>query len=141
MTRRKLSRLIKSHHVYTPTEAAIALGRTPRTVRNWVRGHDLPAATDQRPWLIDGRDLKRFLDARDADRSVSLADDEMFCLPCRAARRSAFGLVQYVPAGPSNGRLSGFCPVCETEMHRAINQADTARFQVIYGVPLTMAAE
>ena len=141
MARRTLSRLIKSHHVYTPTEAAIALGLTPRTVRSWVKDQGLPAATDQRPWLIDGRDLKRFLDTRQADRRVSLKDDQMYCLPCRAARKPALNLVDYVPVGPSTGRLVGLCPVCECVMHRAINQADLPRFQAIYGVPLMMAAE
>jgi len=141
MAKRALSRLIRSHHVYTAVEAAIALGRTPRTVRRWITHEGLAAATDQRPWLIDGRDLKAFLDHRASERKVTLGDDQMFCLRCREARRPALDLVDYLPNGPATGLLQGICPVCDRVMHRAIRRADLPRFLAIFDGSPTMAAE
>lgn len=141
MARRKLSRRVKIHEVYTAGEVAIRLGRTARTVRRWITEHGLPAATDQRPWLIDGADLKRFLDRRDQDRKVALLAHEFLCLPCHAAREPALGLVEYLADTPSMGRLSAFCPVCERQMFRAINRSDRDRIMAIFEGSVARAAE
>ncbi|MEL7469611.1 MAG: helix-turn-helix domain-containing protein [Pseudomonadota bacterium] len=141
MARRKLSRLVRKHEVYTAAEAAVLLGRTARTVRRWITEEGLPAARDQKPWLIDGHDLKRFLDDRDRARQVTLSETEFYCLPCRAARSPALGLVDYQPDTPSMGRLRSFCPVCEREVYRAINQADLPRFLASFEGALATAAE
>lgn len=141
MARRKLSRLVRMHEVYTAAEAAVLLGRTPRTVRRWITEEGLPSARDRRPWLIDGRDLKQFLDERDRDRQVTLAENEFYCLPCRAARVPALGLVVFLPDTPSLGRLQAFCPVCEREMFRSINRADLSRFLTRFDGSLATAAE
>lgn len=93
MARRKLSRLVRKHEVYTAAEAAVLLGRTAWPVRRWIADDDLPAARDQKPWLIDGHDLKRFLDDRDRARQVTLSETEFYCLSCRAARSPTLGLV------------------------------------------------
>lgn len=128
MARRKLSHRIRSHEVYTAAETAIVLGRTARTVRRWITEDGLPAARDQKPWLIDGRDLKRFLEARGRARRATLRESEFYCLPCHAPRSPALGLVQYVADTPGIGRLQAVCPVCERDMYRAINAADAPRF-------------
>lgn len=141
MARRKLSRFVRMHEVYTAAEAAVLLGRTPRTVRRWITEEGLHAARERRPWLIDGRDLKRFLDDWDRAKQVTLAENEFYCLPCRSARVPAFALVEYVSDTPALGRLQGFCPACEREIYRAINRADLPRFMARFDRSLATAVE
>lgn len=129
MARKALWHRVKSHQVYTVREAAILLGRSERTIRRWIKTDGLNAITDQRPWLIEGRDLKEFLENKVAERRVSLGTGEMYCFRCRAARRPALGLFEYVPRDPVSGHVCGFCETCDCLMHRAICSADLPDFE------------
>ncbi len=127
MPRRPNYRKVRSHQVYTTAEAAEKLGVHRQTVRRWVCDCGLPAAMDQKPWLIDGRDLKRFLEDRCRASKCPLGPGEFFCLPCRTRRRPDGGLADYRPKSPAVGMLSGLCPACGRLMHRTIRHADLGR--------------
>ena len=87
MPRRSNYRKVRSHQVYNVVEAAEELGVHRQTVRRWVRACGLAATTDQKPWLIDGRDLKCFLEDRHRTSKRPLGPGEFYCLPCRTRRR------------------------------------------------------
>lgn len=120
-------RKLRSHQVYTVAEAAEELGVHRQTVRRWVRDCGLPAAMDLKPWLIDGRDLKRFLEHRCRASKRPLGPGEFYCLPCRTRRRPDGDLADYRPKSPTVGMLSGLCPACGRLMHRTIRRADLGR--------------
>lgn len=127
MPRRANSCRVKAHLVYTVSEAAEALGVHKGTVRRWVVLDGLPAATDRKPWLIGGRDLKQFLETRNRAAKRPLEPGEFYCLPCREQRQPDGGLVDYRPRTLAIGMLCGLCPACGREMFRAVRRADLHR--------------
>ena len=99
----------------------------------------MTATTDQRPWLIDGRDLKRFLESRKRAAKRPLGRGEFYCLACRDRRQPDGDLVDYRARTPAIGMLSGLCPTCGTEMFRAMRRADLERLPLEFEVAFQMA--
>jgi hypothetical protein len=48
---------------------------------------------------------------------------EIYCLPCRAPKRPALSMTEYIPRTNSRGMLRGICPTCERLIYRAVNLA------------------
>ena len=128
-TRKIDARRIKIHFSYGISEAAKLLGVHKNTVKQWIKTGGLAALTDARPYLILGRELKRFLKARREGGRKPCAAGELFCLKCRAPRRAAGDLLDYVPFSSTTGNLKGICEVCDTFIYRRIARAKiTATF-------------
>lgn len=121
--RRPNHRLVKRHRNYTVEEVASLLGVHRNTVRLWLR-QSLQAIDNHRPTLVTGRHLVEFLTSRRQARRRPCGPGEMYCLRCRAARKPAGGMADYVPAGPQLGNLVGICPCCETLMYRRVAVAN-----------------
>jgi hypothetical protein len=115
--RRIDSRRIKIHRSYTVTEAADALGVHKNSVRLWIK-QGLPVAEERHPALLLVTAIRRFLDDRKAKQRHRLAPGEFYCFKCRAPRRPAAGMADYIAASPALGNLKGLCPECETIMNR-----------------------
>lgn len=64
MTKKYPLHRIKAHRVYDVWEVAQTLGCHKKTVIRWIKAKNLPAETTRKPWLIEGKDLKGFLGAR-----------------------------------------------------------------------------
>lgn len=111
---------IKKHRVYTIWETAEALGLHRRTVERWICDGGLAADRTQKPWLIDGAVLKRFLEARRDTGRTRMAVDEMYCLPCRAARTPDGRMADFELRTQTTGCLVGLCPDCGRLMHRFV---------------------
>lgn len=139
MPRHATPRRVKSHLVYTLAEAAEALGVHKSTVRRWIATCGLPATTERKPWLIDGRDLKQFLEMRHRAAKRPLSPGEFYCLRCRDRRQADGGLVDYRPRTPAVGMLCGLCPACGGEMFRATRRADLCRLPHDLDVAFPMA--
>jgi hypothetical protein len=120
MSRRpKLSRhRINIHRGYSVDEVARARGVTKGTVRRWTKS-GLPAITDQKPLLILGEDLVEFLAKRKAP-SQRCSPFECYCVKCRAPRKPAGDIAEYIPLAPKTGNLRAICPVCFRLMHKRI---------------------
>jgi excisionase family DNA binding protein len=95
-TRKIDARRIKIHRNYTVTEAAQRIGVHKNTIQAWL-GNGLPHIASPRPILILGHDLKRFLDDRRKSARKPCSTGELFCLKCRAPRRPAGQMLDYVP--------------------------------------------
>lgn len=117
-------RRIKLHRAYSVEEAARALGKHKNTVRGWIN-KGLPTIDKARPTLIDGRDLRRFLEGERKVRKCACPDGTLYCLKCRAPMPPALGMIDYRPVNATTGDLSALCEVCGTMMHRR------ARFDTI----------
>lgn len=108
---------VKIHFPYEIREAAKALDCSIATIRNWVKD-GLPIVTDQKPYLIDGRDLRAF--ARERSEGLKWVKPEtnapwnyFACFRCKAFRKPALLMVDFIPSGPEKGRLEGICEACE----------------------------
>jgi excisionase family DNA binding protein len=107
---------VKIHRNYTVEETARTLGVAKGTVRRWIKG-GLPALTDRKPTLILGSDLTQYLSARGAPRQTC-ERHECYCVKCRAPRKPAGDMAEYVPLTPTVGNLRAMCPTCGTLIHK-----------------------
>lgn len=121
MTRRHPNhRLAKIHRNYTVDEVATLFGIHKNTVRTWVK-QGLPTTDDQRPLLILGSDLVKFLQARRIRSKRPCLPGEIYCVRCRSAKRPAGEMAEYQPLTPVAGNLVGICPACESMMYRRVS--------------------
>jgi excisionase family DNA binding protein len=121
MTRRHNVRRVKIHRSYSISEAAKLLGVHKLTVGRWI-ARGLPLIESKRPYLIHGSDLRNFLTAQQPRKQPCRAG-EIYCVRCRAPKRPACDMVDYIPQTPTSGLLRGICPTCELLIHRVAKVA------------------
>jgi excisionase family DNA binding protein len=119
MARRHNGRRVKIHRSYTITEAAVVLGAHKHSVRRWIAA-GLPTTDGRRPFLIHGEDIRAFLKAREPVKQPC-RPGEFYCLRCKAPRRPAGDMADYIPKTASRGLLRGICPSCDRLIHRAVS--------------------
>ncbi len=115
---------IKAHRIYNVWEVSDALGCHKQTVARWIKLNGLPADTNRKPWLIDGRDLKTFLGRKQTKTRIKLALHHCYCLGCKAPREPDGKFADYVQQTPGCGRLTGLCPECGALMHKIVRRID-----------------
>lgn len=115
---------VKKHLVYTVWEIADLLGCHKQTVIRWIKHGNLTADKSQKPWLIEGRDLKQFLGARQAITRCKLALHHCYCLGCKGPREPDGRIADYAQQTPDSGRLIALCPECGALMHKVVRRAD-----------------
>ncbi|TYP84389.1 excisionase family DNA binding protein [Maritimibacter alkaliphilus HTCC2654] len=115
---------IKGHRVYDVWEVAQALDCHKQTVIRWIKAGELSADTSRKPWLIEGKDLKAFLGARQTKITVKLAPHHCYCLGCKAPREPDGKMADYTQQTPETGRLTGLCPKCGSLMHKVVRRVD-----------------
>lgn len=113
MAKRVSAQRVKIHRQYTYESAADALGVSVQTVRSW-RKDGLVVLYSQKPHLILGHDLKRFIQDRRSKTTCELASDEFLCMVCRAPKRAYGAMADYEPLTPNRGRLVALCEACQT---------------------------
>ena len=123
---------IKTHLIYTPLEAAEALGAHRQTIIRWIKTAGLEAETSSKPWLICGADLNVFLGARQTQRKQRLAPQHLYCLGCKAPREPAGRMAEYRQETDATGMLVALCPECFNVMNKIIPRSllDTIRARV-----------
>lgn len=114
-------RLAKAHLSYSVEELARLFNVHKNTVRGWIKDGMRPI-DDERPAYFKGRDVSIFLANRRTQSKRPTGAGLIYCLPCRMHRPPAGNMVDFVAGKGTNGRLQGFCPVCERMMFRAINR-------------------
>ena len=112
MAKRVSARKIKTHNQYTYDQAADALGVSVQTLRLW-RLSGLPVLDSQKPHLILGFALKKFLNMRANKPERRLARDQFLCMACNAPRRAYGGIADYLPYTATRGRLEALCEDCQ----------------------------
>ena len=119
MARRYDHRRVKIHHPYTIPEIVRLLGVSKLTVSRWI-ARGLPLVERKRPYLIHGSDVRAFLSAI-MPKPQPCGPGEIYCVGCRAPRRPAADMVDYLPRNVKVGVLRGICLTCDRLMHRAVN--------------------
>jgi hypothetical protein len=124
MARRYDTRRVKIHRSYEVSEVAKLLDVTKRSIRRWIDA-GLPLVARKRPFLILGKDLREFLQARQPKKQPCPAG-EIFCVGCQTPQRPAFDEVEYIPKTATTGLLAGLCPVCASMIYRFTTTATLA---------------
>jgi len=93
------------------------LGVHKNAITHWI-ADGLPVNKDQRPYLVRGNDLIRFLSARQKGRKRQCADDEFYCFKCRGPRKAYLNIVDIEFVSPTRLRLKGLCAVCDTPLNK-----------------------
>lgn len=114
---------VKKHLIYTVWEASNILGCHRQTVIRWG-DKGLLIDKSQKPWLIEGRDLKAFLGARQASVRCKLALHHCYCLGCKDPREPDGKFADYIQQTPESGRLTALCPECGSLMNKVVRRAD-----------------
>ncbi len=114
-------RLAKIHRSYSVEEVALLFRTHKNTVRNWLK-HGLASIDRQRPTLILGQELVRFLRTRRQQARQRCQPGEIYCVKCRKPRAPAGDMADYLPLTPASGNLQGLCPVCSILIHRRVNR-------------------
>jgi hypothetical protein len=133
--RRPNPKLAKIHRSYTVEEISRLFAVHKNTVRNWLR-QGLKPIDNQRPTLLRGEEISRFLIARRARAKQACGPGRIFCLPCRAPKVPAGKMAECVQNG-NGGSLQGICPDCGRMIYRRINPHKLAA--VIGDLDVTMA--
>jgi len=133
MAKRVSTRRIKKHRLYSYDEAGGALGVTPNTVRSWRAG-GLDVMTASTPHYILGAELIRYLEDKQAKKSVKMGLDQMYCFKCKTPQKPLWSMVDYIPANDKRGRLKGLCEGCERGLQRFVGKGDLSKFEQIYEI-------
>lgn len=115
-------RLAKLHRNYTVEEVVRLFGVHENTVRDWLRA-GLQTIDEQRPALILGSELRRFLSARRSSRKCTTPAGMIYCVPCRQPREPDGHVADYIRRTATTGDLVGICPACERMLFRRVNHA------------------
>ncbi len=111
---------MKVHRNYSVDEIARRFGIHKNTVRNWLK-QGLVTIDGQRPILILGRELLRFLTERRLKTKQSCGPGRFYCIACRAPKVPAGNMADCIPMSASSGNLCGICPDCNRLIYRRVN--------------------
>ena len=117
MARKYNWRRIKKHFSYDVVQAAKTAECSIATIRNWIK-EGLQVMADQKPYLIDGHDLRDF--ARQKSEAQKWPKPEtnapwnyFVCFRCKGYRKPYLLIVDYVPISRDKGRLTSICEACD----------------------------
>ena len=113
-------KLAKIHRSYSVEDVSRLFKVHKNTVRNWLR-QGLQPIDDQRPTLIRGPELARFLTERRARSKQTCGPGRIYCLPCRAPKVPAGKFAECVLISSNTGSLQGICPDCDRIIYRRVN--------------------
>jgi hypothetical protein len=118
-------RLAKTHRSYSVEEISRLFAVHKNTVRAWLR-QGLKAIDGQRPTLVRGEELSRFLADRRARTKQACGPGRIYCLACRAPKVPAGKMADCVQSGDTTGTLQGICPDCGRMIYRRVNPQELA---------------
>lgn len=126
MARGRLNpRRAKIHRSYSVAEAAVLFGVHRNTVRNWIK-RELPVVKTSSDLLILGRDLRPFLEHRQASQRRKCGPGTLYCLKCREPRRARIGSVAVVEVTATTANVAALCEACGTRMYRRASRSKLA---------------
>ncbi len=127
MSRRANPMAVKAALTYDVNEAAAALGKTPATIRNWVKD-GLPIMSSRKPYLISGAAIREYLRAKYKTAKRPLGPEDLFCPSCRDGRKPLDMAVTISPMTARTSLLKGICSHCGGNCTRMISKSRVADF-------------
>jgi len=132
-------RLAKLHRSYTTEQAACLFGVHRNTVRAWIKA-GLPTVAG-RPALIEGRELRAFLEHRRAAAKRPCPPGALYCCKCRGPRAPLPRTVVFETRDSGAGSLRAICATCETRMFQRARQDRLAAIMPGIAVLIVKAPE
>jgi hypothetical protein len=126
-------RRIKATWPYTVQEIAELFCIHKNAVLHWLKD-GLQANKDQRPFLIRGEELVRFLNARQTRKGCKCTATEFYCFKCRGPREAYLGIVDIAIESPTRLRVKSLCAICSTPINKVQSVRDLAKIQVRFHV-------
>lgn len=123
MTRRYDPRRARAHLTYDAAEISATFEVTVGTVHGWRKWEGLTPIDGKRPYLFAGRELARFLAAKNKPRQP-LMPGHILCVACKAHRRPRGNVARVAPKTATSVNLIGQCPVCECDIYRRTRIAE-----------------
>jgi hypothetical protein len=131
-------RLAKIHRSYSVEEMARLFSVHKNTVRSWFR-LGLEAIDGQRPTVVRGDEIRRFLTERRARAKQSCGPGRIYCLPCRAPKVPAGKMAECIATSDITGTLRGICPDCDRMIYRTVNPQKIAAVRGNLDITVTQA--
>lgn len=122
---------VKAALTYEIGEAERALGKSPATIRNWVKD-GLPIMAQRRPYLISGAALRDYLRTKYSNSKSQLAFDELLCMACRQGRKPCNMEVERISNNSKTCRLKGTCDHCGASAARIISMNRVPEFVLTF---------
>ncbi len=124
---------IRQNRSYDRREISRALAIHKNTISHWVR-EGLKPLDNQRPELFHGSELVQFIKLRQQKHRSICAENEMYCLKCRAPRKAQIGSVSIENPNAKSANLIGKCCQCNSIMNRRISLAKIAIFEKAFEI-------
>jgi hypothetical protein len=119
MGRHPNPRLVKMHRSYAVEEVAHLLGKHKNTILRWIK-LGLQPIDQRKPTLVHGLELITFLQQRRKAGRQPCPPGHIYCLKCRAPKRPAAAMADYLPISVTSGNLRAICPDCGIFIHRRV---------------------
>lgn len=127
------TRLIKATWPYEVQEIAALFRLHKNAVLRWLK-EELQADTTQRPYLVRGDELIRFLNDRQKSKKQKCAPTEFFCFKCRAPRNAYEGIADLKAESPRAFRVKVICAVCGTPMSKIQGIQNLSKIEACFHV-------
>ena len=109
-------RKISKHKSYTIKELSDFVGMSEKTCFRWIEEGLPTVAGSQKPILIMGMEIKKFIKKRNSKNKVELTRYEFYCFKCKCPRRAKRGSI-----GVSGNTKKGLCSVCNGKLSKTIH--------------------
>jgi len=133
MSKRANPMAVKAALTYEVNEAARALGKTPATIRNWIKD-GLPVMSARKPYLISGEAIREYLRAKYKAAKRPLDPDELFCPACRNGRRPLGMATTISSLTARTSLLKGTCSHCGGTCTRMISKSKVSDFGQTFSI-------
>lgn len=120
-------RRIKQKHSYTVPDISASLGVTVGTVRRWI-ANGLPTIDDERPRLVHGSALRKWLVDRRKTRRTKCGPRQMYCFKCRDARDMLPGSAVTTHRNDKLASIEALCVACGSKMFRQCSKVNAAKW-------------
>jgi len=140
MSKRANPMAVKAALTYDVNEAARALGKTPATIRNWVKD-GLSVMSSRKPYLISGAAIREYLRAKYKAAKHPLGPDMLYCLACRKGRHPVGMSATISSLTLRTSLLKGICSRCGGTCTRMISKSKAADFAQTFSVKEEAASE
>jgi hypothetical protein len=131
--RRYNVRLIKATWPYTVQEIAELFKIHKNAVLRWLK-EGLHADRDQRPYLIRGDELTRFLNQRQNGNRQQCAPGQFFCFKCRMPREAYLGIADIAIESSTRFRMKALCSVCDTSMNKVQSVRNLEKIKTVFHI-------
>ena len=131
---------VKSALTYDINEAALALGKTPATIRNWIKD-GLAVMSSRKPYLILGAAIQEYLRAKYRAAKRPLEPDQLFCPSCGIGRKPIEMMVTISPIPPKTLLLKGVCESCRGGCTRMIAISNVQVFAAVFTIAKEACSE